>query len=260
MTRTRCFIDTLIPNSGHQAIEEDIMLETLKVKLFVDGANLKDFEALASQPWLKGFTTNPSLMRKSGATHYKGFALNCLKVINQKPVSFEVFADDPQGMIDQGLEIASWGKNVYVKIPVTNTKSQSTGAVIKTLVDQGVKLNITAVFTPQQVRDICQSLNQETPSIISIFAGRIADTGRDPMPIMEEAKEMLQSHPQAELLWASTREALNITQANEIGCDIITVPADILGKLDLFGKDLNQYSLETVKTFYNDAQAAGFSL
>jgi transaldolase len=236
------------------------MLETLKVKLFVDGANLKDFETLASQPWIKGFTTNPSLIRKSGAIHYKEFALSCLEVIKQKPISFEVFADDLQGMITQGLEIASWGKNVYVKIPVINTKSQSTGAVIKALSDQGVKLNITAIFTPQQVRDVCQNLNKETPSIISIFAGRIADTGRDPSPIMKSAQEILLPFPQAELLWASTREALNITQADEIGCDIITVPADILNKLDLFGKDLDQYSLETVKTFYHDAQVAGFSL
>ncbi len=236
------------------------MQANLKVQLYVDGADLAVIEKMAKLDWIKGFTTNPSLMRKSGTTNYKEFALKSLQLIGIKPISFEIFADDYQGMLDQGLEIASWGENVYVKIPITNTKGESTVKVIHDLSQKGVKLNVTAIFTSDQVKDVVSHLRNDVPSIISVFAGRIADTGRDPMPIMRESKALIKNCAACELLWASPREVLNVFQADAVGCDIITATPDILNKLDLYNKDLLEFSLETVQTFYNDATQAGFEI
>jgi transaldolase len=236
------------------------MQANLKVQLYVDGADLSVIEKMAKFNWIKGFTTNPSLMRKSGTTNYKEFALKSLKLIGHKPISFEIFADDYQGMLEQGLKIASWGENVYVKIPVINTKGESTAKVIRELSQRGVKLNVTAIFIVDQVKEVLDNLQSNVPSIISVFAGRIADTGRDPMPIMHESKELIKACPAYKLLWASPREVLNVFQANEVGCDIITATPDILTKLDLYHKDLLEFSLETVQTFYTDATQAGFEI
>lgn len=236
------------------------MQTNLKIQLYVDGADLTVIEKMAKLDWIKGFTTNPSLMRKSGATNYKEFASKSLQLVQNKPISFEIFADDHHGMVEQGLKIASWGENVYVKIPVINTKGESTAKVIKELSQKGVKLNVTAIFTVEQVREIVQNLQSGIPSIVSVFAGRIADTGRDPMPIMKKAKEITKTCDGCELLWASPRETLNVFQANEVDCDIITATPDILSKLDIYNKDLFQFSLETVNIFYNDALAAGFEI
>ncbi len=236
------------------------MQANLKVQLYVDGADLGVIEKIAKLDWINGFTTNPSLMRKSGTTNYKEFALKSLKLIGHKPISFEIFADDYQGMLDQGLEIASWGKNVYVKIPVINTKGESTAKVIRELSQKGIKLNVTAIFTTNQVKEVVSHLRSDVPSIISVFAGRIADTGVDPMPIMRQSKELIKNCTLCELLWASPREVLNVFQADEVGCDIITATPDILNKLDLYNKDLLEFSLETVQTFYNDAKSAGFEI
>lgn len=236
------------------------MHPNLKVQLYIDGADLAVIEKMAKLEWIKGFTTNPSLMRKSGAANYEEFANKSLQLVQNKPISFEIFADDHQGMIEQGLKIASWGENVYVKIPVINTKGESTAKVIQELSQRGVKLNVTAIFTVDQVHDVVKNLQSSVPSIVSVFAGRIADTGRDPMPIMKQAKDITKTCKNCELLWASPRETLNIFQANEVGCDIITATPDILNKLDIYNKDLFQFSLETVNIFYNDAQAAGFKL
>lgn len=234
--------------------------KSLKVKLFADGADLAGIKEMAANANIAGFTTNPTLMRKAGITDYKAFALEVLKIVPDRPVSFEVFADDFPTMEKQALEIASWGKHVNVKIPVTNTKGKFCGPLVKRLSDQGVQLNITAVMTMDQVEKITEQLSLNTPAIISIFAGRIADTGRDPVPIMAQALKVMQSKPKAELIWASPRELLNIFQADEVGCHIVTATNDILKKLQLVGKDLNAYSLETVEMFYKDAQAAGFSI
>ena len=232
----------------------------LKVKLFADGADLAGIKEMAANANIAGFTTNPTLMRKAGITDYKAFALEVLKIVPDRPVSFEVFADDFATMEKQALEIASWGKHVNVKIPVTNTKGEFCGPLVKRLSDQGVQLNITAVMTMDQVEKITEQMSLNTPAIISIFAGRIADTGRNPVPIMAQAVNVMKSKPKAELIWASPRELLNIFQADEVGCHIITATNDILKKLQLVGKDLNAYSLETVEMFYKDAQAAGFSI
>ena len=236
------------------------MRNDLKIKLYADGADLAMIEKMASYDWIQGLTTNPTLIRKAGTSDYKAFALDCLKVTQNKPISFEVFADDDEGMVEQALEIASWGENIYIKIPVTNTKGISTSRVIKELSDKGAKLNVTAVFTLEQVQEIMNALNANVPAVISIFAGRIADTGVDPMPLMKEAKQMMKSRPHLELLWASPREVLNVVQANSVGCDIITATSDILGRLNLLGKDLTEFSLETVQMFYNDAKEAGFKI
>ncbi len=236
------------------------MQKNLKIKLYADGAELETIAKMAKLDWVTGFTTNPTLMRKSGATDYKDFALSSLNLVGDKPISFEVFSDDEEGMVAQGLVINSWGENVYVKIPVMNTKGESTSKVVKTLAHQGVKLNVTAVFTVDQVKEIIGNLKKEVPAIISIFAGRIADTGCDPMPIMREAKALMRNCSNYELLWASPREVLNVVQAEDVGCDIITATSDILSKLKLFGKDLHEYSLETVQMFYNDAKSAGFEI
>ena len=235
-------------------------LDFLKVKIFADGANKQGMLEMYNKPYIKGLTTNPTLMRKAGITDYESFAKDILKTITDKPISFEVFSDDLKEMKRQALKIAQWGDNVYVKIPVTNTKKESTCPIIKELSESGVKLNVTAIMTLEQVRDVVLSLNQDVPSYVSIFAGRIANTGVDPIPIMAAAIELAKLNPKAEILWASPRELLNIFQANQIGCHIITVTNDILKKLELVGYDLEEYSLDTVKMFYNDASAAGYNL
>ena len=235
-------------------------VQNLKVKLFADGADLAGMKEMAANPLIKGFTTNPTLMKKAGVVDYKAFALEVLKAIPDRPVSFEVFADDFGAMEQQGLEIASWGKNVNVKVPVTNTKGEFSGAVIERLSKKGVQLNVTALLTLQQVKDVTEALDAKTPSIISVFAGRIADTGVDPVPVMAEAVKIMKAKPKAELIWASPRELLNIFQADAVGCHIITATNDILKKLSLVGKDLGQYSLETVEMFHKDASAAGYTI
>lgn len=235
-------------------------VDALKVKLFADGADLAGMKEMAANPRISGFTTNPTLMRKAGITDYKAFALDVLKVIPDRPVSFEVFADDFATMEAQALEIASWGKHVNVKIPVTNTRGEFCGPLVERLSKQGVQLNITAVMTLDQVKRITDKLHADTPAIISVFAGRIADTGRDPVPVMAESVRIMKAKPKAELIWASPRELLNIFQADAVGCHIITATNDILKKLSLVGKDLDQYSLETVEMFYKDASAAGFRI
>jgi transaldolase len=235
-------------------------LKNLKVKLFADGADLAGIAEMASNPMIGGFTTNPTLMRKAGITDYKAFALKVLEIVPTLPVAFEVFADDFPTMEKQAKEIASWGKNVNVKIPVTNTKGEFCGPLVKTLSDAGVNVNVTAVMTLDQVRKIVENLNVNSPAIVSIFAGRIADTGVDPVPLMAEAVKILKSKPKAELIWASPRELLNIFQADDVGCHVITVTNDILKKLSMVGYDLDTYSLDTVKMFYKDAIEAGFKL
>ena len=232
----------------------------LNVKIFADGADKAGILEMYGKPYIKGFTTNPTLMRKVGITDYKAFAKDILKEIKDLPISFEVFSDDFNDMERQAMEIASWGDNVYVKIPVTNTKQENCYTLVKKLSAQKVKLNITSLMTLQQVRDVVFSLDPKVPSYVSVFAGRIADTGYDPLSLMEAAVEILKIAPASELIWASPRELLNIFQANDIGCQIITVTNDILKKLSLVGYDLDEYSLDTVKMFYNDAVNAGFSL
>jgi transaldolase len=235
-------------------------INKLNVKIFADGADKADILEMYGKPYIKGFTTNPTLMRKVGITDYKAFAKDILKEIKNLPISFEVFSDDFNEMERQAMEIASWGDNVYVKIPVTNTKQENSYTLVKKLSAQKVKLNITALMTLQQVRDVVFSLEPKVPSYISVFAGRIADTGHDPLSLMAAAVELLKIAPASELIWASPRELLNIFQANDIGCQIITVTNDILKKLSLVGYDLDEYSLDTVKMFYDDAVNAGFSL
>lgn len=232
----------------------------LRVKLFADGADIVGIKEMAANPDIKGFTTNPTLMRKAGITDYKAFALEVLKIVPTRPVSFEVFADDFPTMEKQAMEIASWGANVNVKIPVTNTKGEFCGHLVKRLSEAGVQLNITAVMTLDQVQRITDQLAPQTPAIVSVFAGRIADTGRDPLPVMTESVRILKSKPKAELIWASPRELLNIFHADQVGCHIITATNDILKKLSLVGKDLDAYSLETVEMFYKDATAAGYDI
>jgi transaldolase len=232
----------------------------LKVKLFADGADLQGMMEMYADPLIKGFTTNPTLMRKAGVQNYEVFARQVIEAIPDRPISFEVFADEIDVMEEQALKIASWGKNVNVKIPVTNTKKQFTGPVIERLSKVGVSLNVTAVMSLDQVKQVTRCLAPETPAIISVFAGRIADTGIDPLPLMTAAVEIMRTKPNSELIWASPRELLNIFQADQIGCHIITATNDILKKLVLIGKDLEQYSLETVEMFYRDAKAAGYDI
>jgi transaldolase len=233
-------------------------IEDLRVKLFGDGAHEADMLAMAEKPFIKGFTTNPTLMHAAGVTDYVAFAKDVLSKIHDKPISFEVFSDEFAEMERQARVIAAWRENVYVKIPVTNTKGESTNALIKILASDGLKLNVTAILTAEQVASVAEALDPETPAIVSVFAGRIADTGVDPLPIMRAAKAALEARPRAELLWASCRETFNIYEADDVGADIITVPYSILNKLDEVGRDLTEYSLDGVKTFYADGQAAGF--
>jgi transaldolase len=236
-------------------------LKDLKVKIFADGADKKGMLELNANPLIQGLTTNPTLMRKAGITEFEAFARDILQGITVKPLSFEVFSDDFQEMKRQGLKINSWAKNVYVKIPITNTRDESSLPLIRELANEGVKLNITAILTLEQVKGVAEALNPKVPSFVSVFAGRIADTGVDPIPHMRECKNILAGMPKAELLWASVREVLNIFQANDCGCEIVTVPHDILNKaLKMAGMDLKELSLDTVKMFANDAKGAGFSL
>jgi len=235
-------------------------VENLKVKIFADGADKAGMLEMNAKPLIQGLTTNPTLMKKVGITDYRAFCKDILTTIKEKPLSFEVFSDDFIEMERQAMEIASWGSNVYVKIPVTNTKKETCYALVKKLTAQGVKVNVTAIMTLAQTRDVVAALNPNVQSYISIFAGRIADTGRDPVPLMAAAVEMLKVAPAAELIWASPRELLNIFQADDIGCQVITVTNDLIKKLSLVGYDLEEYSLDTVKMFYNDAVAASFKL
>ena len=232
----------------------------LKVKLFADGADLQGMLEMNAKPFIHGLTTNPTLMHKVGIKDYRSFAQEVLREITEKPISFEVFSDELADMKRQGIEIASWGRNVYVKIPVTTTSGESTAEVIDYLVNRDVKVNVTALMTPSQVIAVAKVLSPAVPSYVSVFAGRIADTGRDPVPIMKEAINILKDHSNSELIWASPRELLNVFQASDIGCHIITATSDILRKLELVGKDLTGYSLDTVKMFRNDAISAGFTL
>lgn len=236
------------------------VLEKLQVKIFADGADKAGMLEMAAKPFIKGLTTNPTLMRKAGIGDYRAFARDVLKEIKDKPVSFEVFSDDFAEMERQALEIAGWAENVYVKIPVTNTKRETAGPLIRCLASRKVKVNVTALLSLAQVEEVVSVLDPAVPSYISVFAGRVADTGRDPVPLMSAALEKMRAVPKAELIWASPRELLNIFQADAIGCHIITVTSDILKKLSLVGFDLDDFSLDTVRMFYNDAQAAGFKL
>ncbi|HWS70015.1 MAG TPA: transaldolase [Steroidobacteraceae bacterium] len=235
-------------------------LSQLKVKIFADGADKAAMLDMYAKPYIRGLTTNPTLMRKSGIANYRAFAKDILSHIKNKPVCFEVLADEFAEMEHQALEIAGWADNVYVKIPVTNTKRETSRALVKRLSDRQVKLNVTAIMTLAQLEEVMTALNPATASYLSVFAGRIADTGIDPLPLMRKAVEMLKVNSNAELVWASSRETFNIFQANAIGCQVITVTNDILNKLSLIGYDLTEYSLDTVKMFYDDARKAGFSL
>lgn len=235
-------------------------IANLNIQIFADGANKTDMLEMYSKPYIKGLTTNPTLMKKAGIKDYGAFCKDILSSITTKPISFEVFSDDLSEMERQALEIASWGANVYVKIPVMNTKQENCYTLIRKLVTQKVKLNVTAIMTLKQVREVVAELDPNLPSYVSVFAGRVADTGIDPVPMMAAAVEMLKIVPAAELIWASPRELLNIFQADDIGCHVITVTNDILKKLELVGYPLDKYSLDTVKMFYTDAVAAGFQL
>jgi transaldolase len=237
-----------------------------KIKIFADGASVPAILSAAKNPRIAGFTTNPTLMRKDGVSDYRAFAKEVLAHVKTQPISFEVFADEFSEMRRQALEIKTWGENVYVKIPITNTRRQSAIPLVAELAASGVKLNVTAICTLDQVRATAKALAGGAPSVVSVFAGRVADTGRDPVPLMSNALEICQAASKGaagggiELLWASPRELLNIVQAAEVGCDIITVTPDLLKKLELVGKDLGDYSLETVQMFFRDAQAAGYVL
>jgi transaldolase len=236
------------------------MLNNLHIQIFADGADRDTMLELAAQPHIAGLTTNPTLMRKAGITDYRAFAQSVLNEIKNKPISFEVFSDDFREMERQAFEIASWGENVYVKIPVTNTRAESATNLIRRLARAGVKQNVTALMTLAQVAEVTTALGSDVPSFVSVFAGRIADTGRDPIPLMAAAVELLRPSHNQQLIWASPREVLNIIQADQIGCQVITVTHDLLKKLSGLGKDLAQFSLETVQMFHTDAQAAGFTL
>jgi transaldolase len=243
-----------IPNRAESRVPD------LAIKIYADGADKAAMLELYRDPLVEGFTTNPTLMRKSGVSDYYAFAREILDAIRDRPISFEVFADEFVEMEQQALEIASWGENVQVKIPVTNTRGDPSDALLRRLACAGVQLNVTALLTLDQVRRVSESLADGPPCKVSVFAGRIADTGRDPVPIMAAAVELLRPYPNLELIWASPRELLNILQADAIGCHIITVTGDLLKKLRLVGKDLHEYSRETVAMFYEDAKAAGYRL
>ena len=232
----------------------------LNVKLFADGADRKGILELYANPLIRGFTTNPTLMRKAGVEDYEWFARDILQAVPDRPFSLEVFADDEKEMERQALKISSWGEHVYVKIPVTNTKAESTGKLLRRLSGHGVKVNVTALMTPRQVETVIETVRHGPAACISVFAGRVADSGRDPIPIMRESLDILRPFPQVELIWASPRELLNLVQAHEIGCDIITVTHDVLKKLPTLGKDLDEFSLDTVKMFHGDASSAGYTL
>ena len=248
------------PNSSERSQMNVPDVKKLRVKIFADGADRAGMLEMARKPFIAGLTTNPTLMRKAGVSDYRAFARDLLSVIRDKPVSFEVFCDDFTEMERQAREIASWGDNVYVKIPVTNCQGEGAYALVRRLARAGVKQNVTALMSLSQVRDVSAALADSAQSYVSVFAGRVADTGRDPVPIMAAAVEVMRPFPNQQLIWASPRELLNIFQADAIGCHVITVTNDVLKKLDLVGKDLAEYSLETVKMFYHDAKAAGYTL
>jgi transaldolase len=236
------------------------MAPDLKIDLYADGADIRDMVAAREAGLVRGFTTNPTLMRKSGITDYEAFAKDALRAVSGMPISFEVFADEFDEMERQARLITTWGDAVFVKIPITNTRGESAVPLIRRLSAAGVKLNVTAILTLEQVRGVVGALNAAIPAVVSVFAGRIADTGRDPIPLMKEAAAIVASKPKAQLLWASPRELLNVFHAQDSGCHIITVTGDILKKLAMVGKPLEELSLDTVKMFYNDASAAGFRL
>lgn len=243
----------------HPTRQQRRLSPKLRVKIYSDGADRESMLALARDPMVQGLTTNPTLMRKAGITDYVSFAQEILSEIKDKPISFEVFADSFPEMERQAYEIAKWGENVFVKIPITNSLGEPSYPLLKKLTRQKVKVNVTAILTLEQVVRVCDVLAPDTPAIVSVFAGRIADTGVDPVPIMQAAAEVCRSMaPSAELLWASTREAYNLIQADHAGCDIVTVTPDIMKKIALFGRDLSELSLDTVKMFKDDAEAAGF--
>lgn len=238
-------------------------LSDLKVKIFADGADKSKIVELAKLPHVSGFTTNPTLMRQAGIVDYEAFAHDILPVVSGRSISFEVFSDDLPEMERQALKIASWGSNIYVKIPVTNTRGVSTGPLIRSLSAQGVKLNVTATFTVRQINEVVEALGQAKGGYVSVFAGRIADAGFDPIPTMKEAVSLCNEHGpggRLEVIWASPREVFNVVQAHDIGCHIITVTPDVLKKLPALGKDLTDFSLDTVKMFYNDSVSAGYKL
>ena len=235
-------------------------VKNLRVKLFADGADLEVMRTMAANPLIKGFTTNPTLMRKAGISDYVTFARDVLRIVSHLPISFEVFSDDFAEMEVQALEIASWGSNVFVKIPITNTRGESAAPLVARLVKADVQLNVTAILTEAQVAEIARVLSPRTACFVSVFAGRIADTGCDPLPIIASSLTHLRDLPLAEMIWASPRELLNVFQADAIGCHVITATADVLNKLSLVGKDLTTYSLETVEMFHKDAVAAGFTI
>ncbi|MEE8393803.1 MAG: transaldolase [Rhodospirillales bacterium] len=235
-------------------------ISKLNIKIFADGADLEQISALGADPLIKGFTTNPTLMRKAGVGDYRSFANEALKIVSPRPICFEVLSDNLDGMETQARLIASWGDNVYVKIPITNTQGLSTQPIIRRLSADGVKLNVTALMTLEQVEAAVSGLSSGTPAYISVFAGRIADTGRDPSPVIAEALKVLEQRPNGELIWSSPRELLNIFTADHVGCHIITVTHDILAKLSRIGMDLGELSLETIRMFERDARQAGYEL
>ena len=235
-------------------------ISELRIKLFADGANIDEIVKMNANILIKGLTTNPTLMKKSGVHNYKEFCLEVLQIVKEKPISFEVFSDEIDEMENQAHKISSWAENVYVKIPITNTKGQSTASLVEKLSREGIKLNITAVMTEEQILEISRKLDGETSSYVSIFAGRIADTGRDPISLVKKSLEILSECRNTEIIWASPRELLNIFQADAIGCHIITATSDILNKLNLVGYDLTEYSLDTVKMFYRDALECSYKI
>lgn len=237
-----------------------INMRKLKIKLFGDGAELKTMKALYDEGIVSGFTTNPTLMRNAGVVNYEAFARSALEMFPDVPISFEVFSDDFESMENDARKISGWGKNVYTKIPITNTKGESSVPLIRKLSAEGLKLNITAILTTGQVAAVSKALSPSTPSIVSVFAGRIADTGRDPVPIMRESLKLISGNKKWELLWASSRELLNIIQAEECGCHIITVTGEILKKIKMMDKDLDELSLDTVRMFYNDGKSVGYNI
>ncbi len=236
------------------------MISGLRTKLFADGADLSAIASLCANPAIQGFTTNPTLMRKAGVTDYEAFARSALELVGERPISFEVFSDEFADMERQARKLANLGPNVYVKIPVTNTRGEHADDLVRRLSRSGIRVNVTAVMTLAQVERLTRCLAGGAPSNISIFAGRVADTGVDPLPMMRKALEIVAPSPTIEIIWASPRELLNVIQASEVGCHIITVTADILAKLPLLGRDLDEYSLNTVKMFYDDAAGAGYRL
>lgn len=235
-------------------------LDALRVEIFADGADLTALRALAANEWIRGFTTNPTLMRKAGVSDYKAFAVEAVEIVGDRPLSLEVFSDDFDEMEAQARTLSSWGDNVFVKIPVTDTNGVSTLPVVRRLTGDGVKVNVTAMTLPAQIEEMLPALEREVPAFLSLFAGRVADTGRDPVPLISEAVALMAPLPQARLIWASPRELLNIFQADAAGCHVITATADVLAKLELVGKDLLEYSLGTVRMFYEDARQADYAI